>query len=55
MKKEIFKIGGMSCAACSARIEKVVGRLPGVKQAGVNLLKNSLSVDLTQACAAPGR
>ncbi|MBQ4133465.1 MAG: heavy metal translocating P-type ATPase [Desulfovibrionaceae bacterium] len=53
MKKEIFKIGGMSCAACSARIEKVVGRLPGVKQAGVNLLKNSLSVDFDPSLCSP--
>ena len=32
-----LQIGGMTCAACSARIEKVVGRLPGVQQIQVNL------------------
>lgn len=37
MKKETLKITGMSCAACSARIEKVVGKMEGVDQISVNL------------------
>lgn len=32
-----FEIGGMTCAACAARVEKVLSRLPGVSQASVNL------------------
>jgi Cu+-exporting ATPase len=32
-----LNIGGMHCAACSSRIERVVSRLPGVREAGVNL------------------
>ncbi len=38
-----FDITGMSCAACSARVEKAVSSLPGVTEASVNLLKNSMS------------
>lgn len=32
-----LKLGGMHCAACSARIERITSRLPGVKEASVNL------------------
>ena len=42
MKKEQFNVTGMTCAACSARVEKAVGRLPGVDKIAVNLLKNSM-------------
>lgn len=40
-----FDVAGMSCAACSARIEKAVGKLDGVKSCSVNLLTNSMSVE----------
>lgn len=40
-----FTITGMSCAACSARIEKAVLKLPGVTSCSVSLLTNSMSVD----------
>ena len=40
--KQKFDITGMGCAACSARIEKRVGALPGVEKAEVNLLANSM-------------
>ena len=36
-KKETIKIAGMSCAACSARVEKGLSKLEGVKSANVNL------------------
>jgi len=39
-----FNITGMSCAACSAHIEKSVGKLDGVNTVSVNLLKNSMNV-----------
>ncbi len=43
-----FNITGMSCAACSARIEKVVGKLPGVNVVTVNLLMNNMTVDFDE-------
>ncbi len=45
MKK--FEITGMSCAACSARVEKAVSAVDGVSSCSVNLLTNSMSVDGT--------
>ena len=40
-----YNVTGMSCAACSARIEKVVGKLEGVHTVTVNLLMNNMTVD----------
>lgn len=40
-----FDITGMSCAACSAKVEKAVKNLEGINECAVNLLTNSLSVD----------
>ncbi len=40
-----FKVTGMSCAACSARVEKAVAAVDGVTSCSVNLLTNSMSVD----------
>ncbi|MBR6769803.1 MAG: heavy metal translocating P-type ATPase [Lachnospiraceae bacterium] len=42
-----YKVTGMSCAACSARVEKAVGRLPGVTVCTVNLLTGSMGVEGT--------
>ena len=42
---ERFNVTGMSCAACSARVEKVVSALPGVESVAVSLLTNSMGVD----------
>ena len=44
MKKERYDITGMSCAACSARVEKAVRALPGTDEVTVNLLTNSMQV-----------
>lgn len=44
MRKEQFDITGMTCSACSSRVESCVRKLPGVKDVSVNLLKNSMSV-----------
>ena len=41
---EKFLISGMSCAACSARIEKAVAKVKGVESCTVSLLTNSMSV-----------
>ena len=43
--KQIFDVRGMTCAACSARVEKTTAKVPGVEQVSVNLLKNSMEVD----------
>ena len=43
-----YDVTGMSCAACSARIEKVVGKLEGVKTVNVNLLMNNMTVDFDE-------
>ena len=40
-----FNITGMTCAACSARVEKVAGGVDGVQKAEVNLLAGTLSVE----------
>lgn len=40
-----FNVTGMSCAACSARVEKAVSALPGVTACSVNLLTNSMGVE----------
>ncbi len=42
---KLYTVTGMSCAACSARVEKAVDRLPGVTACAVNLLTNTLSVE----------
>ena len=42
---EQFDVKGMSCAACSARVEKAVSKLDGVSSCSVNLLTNSMAVD----------
>jgi len=44
MKNEKFIITGMSCSACSSRVEKCVSELTGVEKASVNLLTNSMQV-----------
>ena len=48
-----FNVQGMTCAACSARVEKATSAVPGVASVAVNLLKNSMEVQLaTDANAA---
>ena len=42
--KETFDITGMTCAACSARVQKAAGEVAGVTEANVNLLKNSMEL-----------
>ena len=49
MRKELFDIKGMSCSACSARIEKVVGKMKGVASINVNLLKNNAHIAYDEA------
>ena len=49
---EQFNVTGMSCAACSARVEKAVSRVPGVTSCSVSLLTNSMGVEGTASDAA---
>ena len=42
---EQFKVTGMHCAACSARVEKAVLKVPGVTSCAVSLLTNSMGVE----------
>jgi Cu2+-exporting ATPase len=44
MKKETFSVQGMTCASCSAHVEKAVNALPGVTEAAVSLMTNSMTV-----------
>ena len=48
---EQYNVTGMSCAACSARVEKAVGKVPGVTACSVSLLTNSMGVEGTAAPA----
>ena len=49
MRKEQFDITGMTCSACSSRVEGCVVKLPGVKDVSVNLLKNSMVVSYDES------
>ena len=49
---EQFNVTGMSCAACSARVEKAVKKVPGVTSCSVSLLTNSMGVEGTASPAA---
>ena len=42
-----YDVTGMSCAACSARVEKAVSQVPGVTSCSVSLLTNSMGVEGT--------
>ena len=46
---EQYNVTGMSCAACSARVEKAVSKVPGVSGCSVSLLTNSMGVEGTAA------
>ena len=42
--KQTFSVTGMTCSACSAHVEKAVGRVAGVSAVSVNLLANNMQV-----------
>ena len=44
---EQYIVTGMSCAACSSRVEKAVSKVPGVTSCSVSLLTNSMGVEGT--------
>ena len=45
MKKEKYDVTGMTCSACSSRVEKCVSKLEGIDKVSVNLLTNSMQVE----------
>ncbi len=51
--KQTFGIAGMSCAACSARVDKAVSAVRGVKNVSVNLLKNTMQVEYDEKTVSP--
>jgi len=48
-----FQITGMTCAACSARVERVTGKIPGVNSVSVNLLAGTMQVDARDTQVIP--
>ena len=55
MKKEQFDITGMTCSACSARVERSVMKLDGIGEVSVNLLKNSMMVSFDEGVLQTGQ
>ena len=53
--KQRFRVGGMSCAACSAHVEKSVSAVPGVSTVQVNLLAGSMAVEYDEAVCDAGK
>lgn len=53
MKNETYIIGGMSCAACSASVQRVVSRLEGVEHCEVNLITEKMNVSYDEAIVSP--
>lgn len=49
--KEKFDVRGMTCSACSAAVEKEVGKVSGVSQVNVSLLTNSMTVEFSEESA----
>lgn len=54
MMTEQFAVTGMTCAACSAHVEKVVSRLSGVQSAPVNLMLGSMTVTYDEKAVTEG-
>jgi P-type Cu+ transporter len=54
MKLEEMTVTGMTCASCSARVEKVVGKLPGVSVASVNLATEKLHLEYDEGLVSFG-
>lgn len=50
--KQTFDVTGMTCAACSARVEKAARKVDGVDEVAVNLLKNSMEITYAEGAAA---
>ncbi|MBR7393256.1 heavy-metal-associated domain-containing protein, partial [Klebsiella pneumoniae] len=44
-----LQIGGMTCASCAGRVERALGKLPGVEQVSVNLASERAHLEVLQA------
>lgn len=53
MAQDKFDVGGMTCAACQAHVDRAVSKLDGVQSAAVNLLAGSMLVDYDPAAVTP--
>ena len=53
MAQDKFDVGGMTCAACQAHVDRAVSKLDGVKSVAVNLLAGSMMVDYDPAQVSP--
>ncbi|MDE6879740.1 MAG: heavy metal translocating P-type ATPase [Oscillospiraceae bacterium] len=51
--KQVFAVTGMTCSACSAHVEKAVGKVEGVSQVSVNLLANNMQVTYDEHAVTP--
>ncbi|MGD9567608.1 MAG: heavy metal translocating P-type ATPase [Sedimentibacter sp.] len=54
MKSQKFNVTGMTCSACSARVEKNINKTEGVIEANVNLLSNSMTVKYDESALSEG-
>lgn len=54
MAQDKFDVGGMTCAACQAHVDRAVSKLDGVQSVAVNLLAGSMMVDYDPAQVSPG-
>ena len=54
MAHQKFDVGGMTCAACQAHVERAVENVPGVSSVSVNLLSGSMAVDYDDATCSAG-
>lgn len=55
MKKEKYTVSGMTCAACSAAVERAVSQVPGVSSVNVNLLANVMVVEYDESALDASR
>jgi P-type Cu+ transporter len=53
MREEVYIIGGMSCASCSASVERVTRALPGVLESSVNLTTGKMTISYDQEKISP--
>ncbi|MDE7325279.1 MAG: heavy metal translocating P-type ATPase [Lachnospiraceae bacterium] len=53
MKQEVYKISGMSCAACSSAVERVTRRIEGVSRSDVNLTTARMQIEYDEALVTP--
>ena len=53
MKKETFNVTGMTCSACSARVERAVKKMEGTAEVSVNLLTNTMTLAYDVAVTSP--